>query len=105
MDGRVIRRILANNVKYFRENRNLTQAALAEKSDISIPFLSEIERGNKWPYPDTLAKIAEALNVKFHELFRETPSDGERNFAIMVSNEILTAQKEATDKIYKRYLC
>jgi transcriptional regulator with XRE-family HTH domain len=37
---------------------------LAEKADISIPFLSEIERGNKWPYPDTLSKLAKALKIE-----------------------------------------
>jgi transcriptional regulator with XRE-family HTH domain len=45
---------------------------LAEKADISIPFLSNIERSNKWPYPDTLVKIAKALGVEVYMLFRDT---------------------------------
>ena len=44
---------------------------LAEKADISIPFLSNIERNNKWPHPDTLAKIAKALDVEVYMLFQE----------------------------------
>ena len=82
MEGTVIRQTLAKNIKIFREHRLLSQADLAANSEISIPFLSEIERGNKWPFPDTLAKIAKALNVKIHELFYEkTPSKTERDFA------------------------
>ena len=105
MDGTAIRGILAKNIKYFREHRSWSQADLAEYSDISIPFLSEIERGNKWPYPDTLAKIARALGVKIHELFWEAPlSNEEQGFAAMVVNEMLAAQKEAADIVYKRYL-
>ena len=34
---------------------------MAYEANISIPFLSDIERGNKWPHPDTLASIATAL--------------------------------------------
>ena len=44
---------------------------LAEKANISIPFLSNIERNNKWPYPDTLVKLAKALDVDVHTLFLE----------------------------------
>jgi len=71
MDGTEIRKTLARNIKSFREHRLWSQADLAENSDISIPFLSEIERGNKWPFPDTLGRIAKALNVQVRELFRE----------------------------------
>ena len=39
----------------------LSQADLAYEANISIPFLSDIGRGNKWPHPDTLASIATAL--------------------------------------------
>ena len=105
VDGNKIRGILAQNIKFLREHRNWSQADLADQSDISIPFLSEIERGNKWPYPDTLAKISKALDVKIHELFWENiKSAGEQEFAAMVVKELLVAQKKASDTISKRYL-
>jgi transcriptional regulator with XRE-family HTH domain len=44
---------------------------LAEKADISIPFLSNTERSNKWPHPDTLVKLAQALDVEVYMLFQE----------------------------------
>ena len=105
MDGLEIRQILAKNIKSFREHRLWSQAELAANSDISIPFLSEIERGNKWPFPDTLGKIANALSVQIHELFRiDTSSDKEHDYTIMVVNEILSAQKAAVERISKQYL-
>jgi transcriptional regulator with XRE-family HTH domain len=56
----------------------MSQADLAEKADISIPFISEIERGNHWPQPDNLAKIALALDVEVYTLFRpRTPDEGD----------------------------
>ncbi|WP_461256094.1 helix-turn-helix domain-containing protein [Treponema sp. R80B11-R83G3] len=69
MTGADLRQILSKNIKLLRKKRSLSQIELAEKADISIPFLSNIERGNKWPYPDTLAKLAEALDVEAYALF------------------------------------
>ena len=106
MDGTEIRGILARNIKSCREHRLWSQAELAEYSDISIPFLSEIERGNKWPFPDTLGKIAKALNVQIHELFWEkrTLYNKERDFTNLVIKEILIAQKVAADSVINKYL-
>ena len=106
VDGTVIRGILAQNIKFFREHRKWSQADLAAYSDISIPFLSEIERGNKWPYPDTLAKIVKAFDIKIHELFRESTltNKKEHDYTVMVAKEMLIAQKEAADSVLKQYL-
>ena len=70
MNGNDLRSILSSNIKRFRGNHGWSQADLAEKANISITFLSNIERGNKWPYPDTLVKLAKALKIEEFELFR-----------------------------------
>jgi transcriptional regulator with XRE-family HTH domain len=69
MTGADLRQILSKNIKELRSQRSLTQIELAEKANISIPFLSNIERGNKWPHPETLTKLAEALDVEVCALF------------------------------------
>jgi len=105
VDGDKIRKILAQNIKSLREHRMWSQADLASNSEISIPFLSEIERGNKWPFPDTLGKIAKALNVQIHELFMDAGlSKRENDYTALVVKELLTAQKAAADNVVKRYL-
>jgi transcriptional regulator with XRE-family HTH domain len=40
------------------------------KSDLSVAYLSDIERGNKWPYLDTLVKLAEAFEIEVFELLK-----------------------------------
>ena len=70
MEGNDLRAVLSNNIKVYRRNHGWSQAVLAEKADISITFLSSIERGTKWPYPETLVKIAKALKIEEFELFR-----------------------------------
>ena len=69
MTGTDVRTILAKRIKALRRGKKFSQAQLAEKADISIPFLSAIERGTKWPYPETLAKLADALDVAIADLF------------------------------------
>jgi transcriptional regulator with XRE-family HTH domain len=70
MTEKDLRAILSQNIKRFRGYRKLSQADFAEKVDISIPFLSDIENGKKWVSPATLAKIADALNIEVYELLK-----------------------------------
>ena len=65
-----LRAILGSNLRKFRGRRKWSQMELAEKADISMNFLSEIERGNKWPSSETLQNLADSLNVEVYELFR-----------------------------------
>lgn len=47
----------------------LTQEELSEKAEISVSFLSMIERGERAPHLETLSRIADALEVPLEELF------------------------------------
>ena len=75
MKGKELRTIFGENVKLYRNRRNWSQADLAENANISINFLGDIERGKKWPHPDTLTKIAYALEINVFELFLEENID------------------------------
>jgi len=75
MGGKELRAIFGKNVKIYRNRRNWSQADLAEHANISINFLGDIERGKKWPHPETLTKLADALEIKVFELFMEEDSE------------------------------
>ena len=70
MTEKDLRAILSQNIKRFRGYRKLSQVDFAEKVDISIPFLSDIENGKKWVSPTTLIKIADALKIEVYELLK-----------------------------------
>jgi transcriptional regulator with XRE-family HTH domain len=70
MEEKEVRAILARNLKRLRNRLSLTQENLAEKADISVVFLSDVERANKWPYLDTLVRLSHALNVEVYELLK-----------------------------------
>jgi transcriptional regulator with XRE-family HTH domain len=105
MDGKKLRTILSNNIKHFREKHGFSQADLAEKADISINFLSSIERGVKWPYPDTLMKIAKALKIEEFELFRQNKAVTDDTSILIdrLVEDISISVKESIEKTYRRY--
>ena len=49
----------------------MTQEDLSERARISVSFLSMIERGERSPHLETLAALAEALEVRVADLFAE----------------------------------
>ncbi|MDR0553699.1 MAG: helix-turn-helix domain-containing protein [Treponema sp.] len=102
MDGNALRALLANNLKWYRADRGLSQEKLAELAEISISFLSAIETGKKWPYPETLARLSAALNVSVGEFFVQegVPLDFVDNVgqkaaeALTLINEMLTGLRD-----------
>jgi len=64
-----IRKLLGQRIRYLRNLRSMTQEQLGDKADVNYKYLGAIERGEKNPSADNLAKIAGALDVKLNELF------------------------------------
>jgi transcriptional regulator with XRE-family HTH domain len=105
MDGQEIKAILGKNIKLLRTRKELTQAVLAEKANISIIFISSIERGTKYPQPDILARIAKTLDVEIFELFKGdlVPSDSKK-LVTHLSKDIKKKINTALEDIFKHYL-
>ena len=64
-----VRKLLGQRIRYLRNLRSMTQEQLGDKADVNYKYLGAIERGEKNPSADNLAKIAGALDVKLNELF------------------------------------
>ena len=105
MDGQAIKDTLGKNIKIFRARRGLSQAELSEKADISIPFLSNIERGIKYPQPDMLAKIANSLGVEVNELFTFNLASAESSDLLNHLSEDMTKNVNLVmAEVFKRYM-
>ena len=65
-----------SRVKETRKSLKLTQEDLAEKADIGVVYLSEIERGLKSPSIVVFTKIAKALDVSADYLLRDVLPTG-----------------------------
>ena len=56
-------------IKEFREATGLSLTQLANKSKVSVSYLSEVERGQKMPSLTILCKIANGLGVNSKDLY------------------------------------
>ena len=59
---------IGQRIRMLRMKSGLTQEQLAEASDLSVPYLSHIERGSKRASLETLVRVAEALDVTVDRL-------------------------------------
>lgn len=61
-------RLIGERIKQERLNKRLTQEVLAEKANVSVSFLGQIERGERKLSLETFIKLAEALGVSLDYL-------------------------------------
>ena len=66
-------------IKFFRQQRHMTQAIFAEKLNMDVRYLSDIERGKKNMTLKTIYKISSILNINPIELFVCTRANQEIN--------------------------
>ena len=105
MEEKRLKIILGKNIKFFRLRRQFSQADLAEKSGISITFLSNIERGNNYPQAGTLCNIANSLGVEAWELLKEENTINEQNAIISrISEDFSKHVNIALETVQKKYI-
>jgi len=65
------RRVLGDAVRKHRKGAKLTQETLAEKSGLSVVFISLLENGHRTVSVDALLRIARALKMELKDLVRD----------------------------------
>ena len=105
MEEQELKNVLGKNLKYFRFRKQFSQADLAEKANISVNFLSNIERGNNFPLAGTLCSLAKALDIEVFELFKSNivPED-HKEVIVNLSEDIKGTVISALDGVFKQYL-
>jgi len=82
---------------YLREQRGQAQMSLrqlAELTDVSNPYLSQIERGLRRPSAEVLQQIAKALRISAESLYvRAGILDADESGARMVEDAIALDQR------------
>jgi transcriptional regulator with XRE-family HTH domain len=105
MEEQELKAVLGKNIKFFRSQKQFSQADLADKAGISITFLSNIERGNNFPLTKTLCSLAKALGVEVFELFKGdlVPSNSKEMMS-QLSEDITQKIHSAVTDVFKQYL-
>lgn len=100
--------------EYLHDQRRLAQMSLrqlAEQSDVSNPYLSQIERGLRRPSAEVLQQIARALKISVESLYvkagildAEEVADGSVEIAIGCDAHLTDRQRTALIDIYRSFV-
>jgi transcriptional regulator with XRE-family HTH domain len=101
-----LRELFGTSLRQCRRARRLTQAQLAEATDLSLEMIGRLERGLTAPSFGTLAALVEALQVAAAELFGAEPSaiSGERRELLDRINKLLASASDAELRRAERVL-
>ncbi|MGC9953682.1 MAG: helix-turn-helix transcriptional regulator [Rhizomicrobium sp.] len=70
------RKIFAQNLRYWRKERGLSQEQLALRAGIDRTYISALERELYSVSIDTLGKLAKVLNIEPAKLLERPPRSG-----------------------------
>jgi len=97
MRYRIDYKALGLQIRYHRHLKKLTQAQLAEKADISVQFMGNLERGVSIPSLETIVTLSYELDVSIDQLlcdslpeerFEKTPVTKLRSVKTLLCNTL-----------------
>ncbi len=102
-----LRETFRENLIYYRKKAGYTQEELSEKSNCNLNYIATIEcASSRFPRPETIDAIAEALNIPTSALFMEKGSP--KNLATFDSekftNQVITQLSQQLSKEMLDYL-
>jgi len=101
-----LKELFGTSLRQCRRARRLTQAQLAEATDLSLEMIGRLERGLTAPSFETVAALATALQVAPAELFGGEPTTitGERREVLDRINKALASISDRDLKRAERVL-
>jgi transcriptional regulator with XRE-family HTH domain len=83
-----LKQTIGIQVRTARNRQDLTQEQLAEKIDMTVETVSNIERGRTLPEMETLDRLSRSLEIPLREFFGD-----EREFKDASHNRVKTEMK------------
>jgi transcriptional regulator with XRE-family HTH domain len=104
--------LLGAFIRAQRQMANLSLRELSAMTDVSNPYLSQIERGLSEPSARVLMSIAKALNISAEALFAQAglltestpPNDDATETVLRTDPRLTEPQKRALLAVYRSYL-
>jgi transcriptional regulator with XRE-family HTH domain len=106
------RRVLGSFIRVQRQMANLSLRQLSALTEVSNPYLSQVERGLHEPSVRVLKSIANALNVSAETLMQQAglitgvakPDDDATECAIRADGRLTEGQRRALLAVYRSYV-
>ena len=99
---------LGKRIRESRIQKGLTQQALAERAQIGVVYISEIERGIKMPSLNIFLRLVDALEVSADYILRDELTSGGEYVCDELAQRLrgLTPkQRKTASDILSAYLC
>ena len=104
--------LLGSFIRAQRQMANLSLRELSAMTEVSNPYLSQVERGLSEPSARVLKSIAQALNLSAEALFAQAgfmpestqPDDNATETALRVDPRLTEPQKRALLAVYRSYI-
>ncbi|MFI7577787.1 helix-turn-helix domain-containing protein [Micromonospora sp. NPDC049497] len=71
----LLRRVIGGVLRRLRQRQGRTLREVAAAAGVSVPYLSEVERGRKEASSEVLAAICRALGIRLSDLLEEARDD------------------------------
>jgi transcriptional regulator with XRE-family HTH domain len=104
--------LLGAFIRAQRQMANLSLRELSAMTEVSNPYLSQVERGLSEPSARVLKSIAQALNLSAEALFAQAglmpestrPDDNATETALRTDPRLSESQKRALLAVYRSYI-
>lgn len=93
--------IIGERLKKARIDKNMTQEKLAEQIDVSVSFLSRVERGTSHINLKRLTQICEILGVSEGSILNGVSSNSDNYLASEFNNILNSVSSDKQKLIYK----
>ena len=106
MNAITVRRLFSNNLRRLRSIQNISQMTLAARSGLTHNFINDIENCKKWVSPQTIAMLAQALQVEPYQFFIPESKDGmaDRNHLRLYIDDFSNSFQKMFEELKKKYL-
>ena len=91
-------------VREYRLSKKLTQQELAEKSDLSLPFINLIENNRRNLSVDTLLKILSAMDIDPSVFFRPLSETSDDNLQLLIEKIQLNKNRTEIIDLFLNFL-
>lgn len=97
MFDETINKQVADRIRQLRQNKGYSQENLAHSAELSPPYIGQIERYEKKPTIDTLARICHALDISLPTFFLFDELSSNTKYCLAIEIISISMQKLPPD--------
>ena len=99
--GKMIdQKAIGKRIKEYRQKSGITQEELAERLNLSISYISSIERGESFPRFDNLISIINEIHASADQIFADVIDYTYQTKARMLSDQIKELPVKEQNRIF-----